>query len=109
MHDNQKREMDTVFIIDEAQVIRDDQTFEKLRLLLNFQLNDRILLTLVLLGQPELRTGLQRLDQFYQRVAIRYHLGPFSEAEVASYIRFRLTVAGCQRGRFTRDGCSLLF
>ena len=107
--DNLKRGVDTVLIIDEAQVIRDDQMFEKLRLLLNFQLNDRFLLTLVLLGQPELRTRLQRLDQFYQRVAIRYHLGPFSEAEVASYIRFRLAVAGCKREIFTRDACSLIF
>jgi general secretion pathway protein A len=107
--DNLKRGVDTVLIIDEAQVIRDDQMFETLRLLLNFQLNDRFLLTLVLLGQPELRTRLQRLDQFYQRVAIRYHLGPFSEAEVASYIRFRLAVAGCKREIFTRDACSLIF
>ena len=107
--DNLKRGVDTVLIIDEAQVIRDDHMFEKLRLLLNFQLNDRFLLTLVLLGQPELRTRLQRLDQFYQRVAIRYHLGPFLEAEVASYIRFRLTVAGCKREIFTRDACSLIF
>jgi general secretion pathway protein A len=107
--DNLKRGVDTVLIVDEAQVIRDDQMFETLRLLLNFQLNDRFLLTLVLLGQPELRTRLQRLDQFYQRVAIRYHLGPFSEAEVASYIRFRLEVAGCKREIFTRDACSLIF
>jgi general secretion pathway protein A len=107
--DNLKRGVDTVLIVDEAQVIRVDQMFETLRLLLNFQLNDRFLLTLVLLGQPELRTRLQRLDQFYQRVAIRYHLGPFSEAEVASYIRFRLEVAGCRREIFTRDACSLIF
>ncbi|MGH7250249.1 MAG: ExeA family protein [Nitrospiraceae bacterium] len=107
--DNLKRGVDTVLIIDEAQVIRDDHMFEKLRLLLNFQLNDRFLLTLVLLGQPELRARLQRLDQFYQRVAIRYHLGPFSEAEVAGYIRFRLAVAGCKREIFTPDACSLIY
>ena len=107
--DNLNRGLDTVLMIDEAQAIRDDQMFEKLRLLLNFQLNDRFLLTLVLLGQPELRTRLQRFHQFFQRVAIRYHLGPFSEAEVASYIRSRLAVAGCKREIFTRDACSLIF
>lgn len=107
--ENLNRGLDTVLIIDEAQAIRDDQMFEKLRLLLNFQLNDRFLLTLVLLGQPELRTRLQGFHQFFQRVAIRYHLGPFSEAEVASYIRSRLAVAGCEREIFTRDACSLIF
>ncbi|MEK6525755.1 MAG: AAA family ATPase, partial [Nitrospirota bacterium] len=107
--DNMNRGLDTVLIIDEAQVIHEDQMFEKLRLMLNFQLNDRFLLTLVLLGQPELRTRFQRLNQFYQRVAIRYHLGPFTEAEVANYIRFRLAVAGCKREIFTPDACSLIF
>lgn len=107
--ENLNRGLDTVLIIDEAQAIRDDQMLEKLRLLLNFQLNDRFLLTLVLLGQPELRTRLQGFHQFFQRVAIRYHLGPFSETEVANYIRSRLAVAGCKREIFTRDACSLIF
>jgi len=107
--ENLNRGLDTVLIIDEAQAIRDDQMFEKLRLLLNFQLNDRFLLTLVLLGQPELRTRLQGFHQFFQRVAIRYHLGPFSEAEVVRYIRSRLAVAGCTREVFTPDACSLIF
>ncbi|HEX9285010.1 MAG TPA: ATP-binding protein, partial [Nitrospirales bacterium] len=50
--ENLKKERDTVLVVDEAQAIHDAQIFEELRLLLNFQLNDRFLLTLILLGQP---------------------------------------------------------
>ena len=45
---------DTIVIVDEAQAIEDERTLEELRLLLNFQMNDRFLLTLILVGQPEL-------------------------------------------------------
>src|SRR5207245_167083 len=95
--DNLKRGVDTVLIIDEAQVIRDDQMFEKLRLLLNFQLNDRFLLTLVLLGQPELRTKVEALVQLSQRIVIRYHLMPFSAEEVGEYVDFRMQAAAASR------------
>ena len=54
MIENMKNNLTTLLIIDEAQLIS-KETFEEIRLLLNFQLNDRYLLTLVLIGQPELR------------------------------------------------------
>ena len=52
-----------LIIIDEAHVIDDVQIFESLRLLLNFQLPDRFLLTLILSGQPELRDKIERLKK----------------------------------------------
>ena len=54
MLENTKNNRSMLLIIDEAQLIPKD-TFEEIRLLLNFQLNERFLLNLVLLGQPELR------------------------------------------------------
>jgi general secretion pathway protein A len=47
-----------VIIIDEAQLIPSKSTFDEIRLLTNFQLDDANLLSLVLIGQPELRKGL---------------------------------------------------
>ena len=46
-----------------------------LRLLTNFQLNDRFLLTVVLIGQPELRRRVAGIPQLNQRVAVRAHEG----------------------------------
>jgi general secretion pathway protein A len=107
--ENQKRGMDTVIVVDEAQAIEDDMIFEELRLLLNFQLNDRFLLTLVMMGQPEFRERVMALKQLSQRVAIRYHLPPFSAEDTASYIHFRMKTAGCKREVFTKYATFRIF
>lgn len=88
---------DTVILIDEAQAIDDEATLEELRLLLNFQLNERFLLTLILIGQPELREKVGRIRQLDQRIAIKYHLGPLSLEETRKYILYRLEKAGLRR------------
>ncbi|WP_342120318.1 AAA family ATPase [Pseudoduganella sp. OTU4001] len=84
-----------VLVIDEAQNLSAD-VLEQLRLLTNLETNERKLLQIILIGQPELRGMLARpeLEQLAQRVIARYHLGPLSEPEVGSYIQHRLAVAG---------------
>ena len=84
-----------VLIIDEAQNLAAG-VLEQLRLLTNLETNQRKLLQIVLIGQPELRTMLARpeLEQLAQRVIARYHLGALSEPETAKYLRHRLGVAG---------------
>lgn len=93
----------TIIIVDEAQIIGDYETFEELRLLLNFQLNDRFLLTLFLVGQPELKDIVQKISQLNQRIAMRYHLQRFSYEESKNYIQYRLKVAGRTEPIFTED------
>ncbi len=106
---NQQQGLETVLVVDEAQSIEDDRIFEDLRLLLNFQLNNRFLLTLVLMGQPELKVRVETIPQLAQRIAIRYHLAPFSADETRQYIRFRLKVAGSDREIFTKDAVYQIF
>lgn len=86
----------TALIIDEAQLIPDKATFEELRLLTNFQLDDRNLLALVLIGQTELKTRLARKPYraLRQRIGLQFHLGPLDEQETREYIEHRLRVAG---------------
>jgi len=98
----------TVIIIDEAQAIRDEKTMEELRLLLNFQLNNRFLLTLLLCGQPELRAQISQVKQFEQRLAVRYHLEHLSEIETAGYVKHRCQVAGQQEEIFSSDAGSAI-
>ena len=88
-----------VLIIDEAQMLSAD-VLEQLRLLTNLETNERKLLQIVLIGQPELRTMLARpeLEQLAQRVIARFHLKALSDAESTLYIRHRLAVAGMTRG-----------
>ena len=107
--ENYKRGKQTVVVIDEAQTIQEDQIFEELRLLLNFQLNDRFLLTLVLMGQPELNDRVMSLKQFTQRISIKYHLGFFSAQQTAEYVRFRLKTVKCAREVFNEEALDLIF
>ena len=87
--------LNNVLIIDEAQNLAAG-VLEQLRLLTNLETNERKLLQIVLIGQPELRTMLARseLEQLAQRVIARYHLDALSEDETAKYLRHRLGVAG---------------
>ncbi|HJV86181.1 MAG TPA: AAA family ATPase [Noviherbaspirillum sp.] len=84
-----------VLIIDEAQNLSAD-VLEQLRLLTNLETNERKLLQIILIGQPELRAMLHKpeLEQLAQRVIAHYHLSALSEEETASYIQHRLATAG---------------
>jgi general secretion pathway protein A len=84
-----------VLIIDEAQNLSTD-VLEQLRLLTNLETNERKLLQIILIGQPELRSMLcqPELEQLAQRVIARYHLQALSPRETLVYIRHRLGVAG---------------
>jgi general secretion pathway protein A len=106
---NMEEEKDSVIIIDEAQMITDRQAFEELRLLLNFQLNNRFLLTLILVGQPELNETLKKIPQFEQRIALKYHLSSLSYEEMVQYIHYRLKKAGLSRTVFTSEALELIF
>ncbi|MBI4223413.1 MAG: AAA family ATPase [Deltaproteobacteria bacterium] len=84
----------TVILFDEMHVVTDKDILEDLRMLLNFQLQDRFLCTLILMGQPELNKQISLNKQFDQRIAIRYHVDHFNAAETQGYIAHRMTVAG---------------
>jgi general secretion pathway protein A len=96
-----------VLIIDEAQNLS-AEVLEQLRLLTNLETSERKLLQIVLIGQPELRTMLQRpeLEQLAQRVIARYHLQALTEAETRQYIAHRLEVSGL-KGALPFDGKAL--
>ncbi|MDQ6628032.1 MAG: AAA family ATPase, partial [Pseudomonadota bacterium] len=87
-----------VLIIDEAQMLS-VEVLEQLRLLTNLETSEKKLLQIVLIGQPELRTMLERpdLEQLAQRVIARFHLKALSQKETEHYIRHRLSVAGMSR------------
>ncbi|WP_194757215.1 AAA family ATPase [Aliidiomarina indica] len=84
-----------VVLIDEAQHLL-PSVLEQLRLLTNLETNSRKLLSVVLIGQPELQTLLQRreLRQVAQRIVARYHLFPLTESETRAYIHHRLDCVG---------------
>lgn len=94
-----ERKKDAVLIIDEAQDLTND-LLEQVRLLSNLETDDRKLLQIVLMGQPELRERLEdyRLRQLRQRITVRYHLRPLRRTELDRYVQHRLHVAGSKGG-----------
>jgi general secretion pathway protein A len=84
-----------VLIIDEAQNLP-LKTIEEIRMLSNLESEKSHLLQIIMAGQPELNTLLQRkaLEQFAQRVTVYCHLAALNEQEVRDYVRHRLNVAG---------------
>lgn len=100
---NIKDGKETVIIIDEAHTIEDHTVFEELRLLLNFQSEERFLLTLLVIGQPELATNIDNIKQLTQRIAIRCHLDSLSLEDSIKYIQYRLKVAGLEKEIFDQS------
>ena len=94
----------TLLIVDEAHLLPHD-LFHQLRFLLNDEMDSTSLLTLVLLGQPDLAHKLRfaPFEALSQRIAVRYHLKPFDLEETAAYIKHHLRVSGRQDPLFS-DG-----
>lgn len=106
---NAQRGISSVLVVDEAQAIESVKGFEELRLLTNFQLNDRFLLTVVLIGQPELRHRVAGIPQLNQRIAVRAHLGPFTAEETRSYIMARMGAATHRTDVFTKEAVAVIY
>lgn len=101
---------DTIVLIDEAHLVMEEKgILEELRLLLNFQLNDRFLLTLVLIGQLELDEKIKHVPALDQRIAIKYRLLPLTQQETGEYIAFRTRKAGAQREIFSEGATRAIY
>jgi len=88
-----------VLVIDEAQNLQPD-VLEEVRLISNLETENDKLIQIILAGQPELETLLQRHDlrQLNQRIAVRYKLRSMTKDETRSYILHRMEVAGAVGG-----------
>ena len=82
-----------ILIIDEAQKL-DPVSMEVLRLLLNYETNEFKLLQLVLLGQTELLSSIQKIPNFMDRVSFKTRLVPLDYEEMTEMIFFRIEQAG---------------
>ena len=94
----QKKNERVLLIVDEAHVVSVD-LLEEIRLLSNQDGEEIGVMSIFLVGQPELNDRLahERLLPLRQRIAIRFHLQPFSNQETRNYILFRLRKAGARR------------
>lgn len=101
LHQQGKR---ALLIVDEAQNLP-SETVEELRMLSNFQLDNKPLIQSFLLGQEELKGIIQapNMEQFRQRIIASAHLKPLANTEVKEYINHRLNQAGCNKNDLFSD------
>ncbi|MFO7740453.1 MAG: AAA family ATPase [Desulfatiglandaceae bacterium] len=99
-----------LLIIDEAQNLQ-AEALEEIRMLSNLQTADQSLLQMMLVGQPELIQKLRQpsLQQFAQRIAVRYHLTGLNREETGEYIAFRLSKAGGSPDLFEPEAIDLIY
>ncbi|MEE8547120.1 MAG: AAA family ATPase [bacterium] len=100
-----------VIIIDEAQLIPTRPTFEEIRLLTNYQLDDLNLISLILIGQPELKKRLNNptYAALRQRIGIQYHLMAMGRHDTEQYISCRLSIVGGNEDLFTGEAVDVVY
>ena len=98
-----------VFLLDEAHLLHQD-VLDHLHILANYQWDQKPLLSIVLVGLPELadRLQLRKNRAFWSRIYTRLSLGDALPADTAEYVRYRLKKAGCKREVFSDDALALI-
>ena len=108
LYENFSLGKETIVVIDEGQLLEETEVFEEIRLMLNFQLNDAFLLTLLLVGQPLLAERVRDLPQLDERLSARSILKPLEKEEVGAYISHRMDMAGCTDPVFSPGAIELI-
>ena len=98
-----------VFLLDEAHLLHQD-TLDHLHILLNYGWDSRALLSLVLVGLPELRErlALRRNRSLYSRIHYRLEIPVLTPEDTTEYLRMRMARVGVDREVFSSDAVVLL-
>lgn len=98
----------SVLVIDEAQNLR-PPLFETIRQLLNFETNTQKLLQIVLFGQNELATKIDRMPELKDRITIFGALSSLTKEDIDAIIEFRWKVAGGNDHPFTPEATTTIY
>ena len=110
IEDCAKQASKILLIIDEAQALP-IELLEEVRFLANLSPDTQVVLSIFLIGQPELLDHLanDRLQPLRQRIAIRFHIDPLPREDTGQYILIRMMKAGAPSRRiFTEKAIDLI-
>ena len=98
-----------MFLLDESHLLQQD-VLDHLHILLNYQWDSRSLLSLILVGLPELEDRLSRRHNrsLYSRLHTRLRIEPLTPEDTAEYLRVRMAKVGCDRELFASDALAML-
>jgi len=92
--DHHRSGRDTLIIVDDAQQVEDLGWFEELGGLLSLQTVEQALVTVLLVGSPELTARVRAIRHLDRRVSIRCEVKALDSEQTRQYIAYRLSVAG---------------
>lgn len=109
VHELRRDKVHPVFLLDEAHLLHADM-LAHLHILMNYEWDAKALLSLVLVGLPELESSLSRRAHrsLLTRIHHRFLIAPASIADTAEYVRYRLAAAGVDRPLFPDDALAAL-
>jgi general secretion pathway protein A len=107
--DNAKAGKHAIIVVDEAHLLRDVQTLEAIRLLMNFHQGGQPLATFLLVGQTGLVLSIRRLPALDERIAVTCLLARLTQDETGRYIEHRLAAAGCKRTIFDPSAVATIY
>lgn len=104
IHTLRRDRVHPVFLLDEAHLLHNDM-MAHLHILMNHEWDSRALLSLVLVGLPELegRMALRCHRSLLTRIHHRFLIEPATPDDTAEYIEFRLKAAGVENDLFSRE------
>jgi type II secretory pathway predicted ATPase ExeA len=98
-----------VVLVDEANMLKSKEIFEEFRGLLNLEIPGRKLISIVLIGLPELEENIALDPPLAQRTAIKFRLRKLDLESTRNYIKHRLKVAGASREIFSESSIDAIF
>lgn len=109
VEDQSRERIHPVFLLDESQLLQ-QALLEHLHVLLNYEWDRRALLSVILVGLPELEDRLQmrRNRSLYSRLHCRLSIDGHTPEDTADYIQHRLEKAGVKSEVFTSDAIAML-
>jgi len=110
MHLAERSQVIPVIIIDEAHLLSASM-LEETRFLLNNDMDSHNTMSLIVLGQSELRANLskEKYEPITQRIDFRFALVPYDRAQTQDYIHSHLRYAGEEREIFTSSAVDAVF
>jgi general secretion pathway protein A len=99
-----------VLILDEAHEIKPD-VLGLLRVLTNFDMDSRLVVSIILVGQTPLRDTLRRddMEDVARRLDHCATLRPLSQKETQDYIKHRCSIAGARTVPFDADAITAIY
>lgn len=109
VEDQSRERVHPVFLLDERQLLQ-QAMLEHLHVLLNYEWDRRALLSVILVGLPELKDRLEmrRNHSLYSRLHCRLNIDGHTPEDTANYIQHRLKKAGVRTEIFTSDAIAIL-